>query len=108
MAVFHLNQTESGQYNFSLKDDAGHTLVKSEQYTSKSAAENGIESVRKNSTDASRFDAKESATGNKYYFNLKAGNGQIVGTSPMFADAASRDAAIAETTRSAATATVAS
>lgn len=95
MAVFKLNTTEGGQFNFSLKNDADKTLVKSEQYNTKAAAENGIESVKNNADNAARYDAKVSDSG-KFYFNLKAGNGQIIGTSPMFADAAARDAAIAE------------
>ena len=96
MAVFKLNTTDGGQFNFSLKNDADKTLVKSEQYNTKSAAENGIESVKNNADNAARYDAKASDSG-KFYFNLKAGNGQIIGTSPMFADAAARDAAITET-----------
>ena len=92
MAVFKLNTTDGGQFNFSLKNDADKTLVKSEQYNTKAAAENGIESVKNNADNAARYDAKASDSG-KFYFNLKAGNGQIIGTSPMFADAAARDAA---------------
>ena len=96
MAVFKLNTTDGGQFNFSLKNDADKTLVKSEQYNTKAAAENGIESVKNNADNAARYDAKTSDSG-KFYFNLNAGNGQIIGTSPMFADAVARDAAIAET-----------
>ena len=96
MAVFKLNTTDGGQFNFSLKNDADKTLIKSEQYNTKAAAENGIESVQNNADNAARYDAKGTESG-KFYFNLKAGNGQIIGTSPMFADAAARDAAIAET-----------
>ena len=106
MAVFKLNTTDGGQFNFSLKNDADKTLVKSEQYNTKAAAENGIESVKNNADNAARYDAKTSDSG-KFYFNLKAGNGQIIGTSPMFADAAARDAAIAETQAVAKTATTA-
>ena len=84
MAVIKLNTTDGGQCNFSLKNDADKTLVKSEQYNTKSAAENGIESVKNNADNAARYDAKASDSG-KFYFNLKAGNGQIIGTSPMFA-----------------------
>ena len=96
MAVFKLNTTDGGQFNFSLKNDADKTLIKSEQYNTKAAAENGIESVQNDADNAARYDAKGTESG-KFYFNLKAGNGQIIGTSPMFADAAARDAAIAET-----------
>ena len=83
MAVFKLNTTEGGQFNFSLKNDADKTLVKSEQYNTKAAAENGIESVKNNADNAARYDAKASDSG-KFYFNLKAGNGQIILTSELY------------------------
>lgn len=48
-----------------------------------SSCKNGIESVRKNSPDDSRYERKESTNG-KHYFVLKAGNSQIIGTSEMY------------------------
>ncbi|MFT6749494.1 MAG: hypothetical protein ACI9XR_001486 [Flavobacterium sp.] len=62
----------------------------SEGYTTLAACENGIESVRKNSQTEARFDKKESTNG-KPYFNLKATNGQIIGSSEMYESVASRD-----------------
>jgi hypothetical protein len=44
-------------------------------------------------TDA-RFDRKEASDG-RSYFNLKAGNHQIIGTSQMYANASCRDKGIA-------------
>ena len=44
---------------------------------------NGIESVRKNSQSDGRFERKESKSG-KPMFNLKASNGQVIGTSEMY------------------------
>ena len=70
------------------------TIVKSENYAQKASAKNGIESVKKNSQVEGRYELKESSNG-KFYFNLKASNGQVVGTSSMFASAGDRDAAIA-------------
>lgn len=43
---FELTQSNDGQFHFSLKSENG-TLVKSEAYTTKAAALNGIESVKK-------------------------------------------------------------
>ena len=91
---------------FNLKAGNGQIILTSELYKTKVAAENGIESVKNNADNAARYDAKASDSG-KFYFNLKAGNGQIIGTSPMFADVAARDAAIAETQAVAKTATTA-
>ena len=94
MAEFLLRKTDSGQFNFSLKNDADKTLLKSEQYNSKASAQNGIEAVRKNAGDDGRYDLKESSSG-KFYFNLKAANGQIVGTSSMYASDGERAQAVA-------------
>jgi uncharacterized protein YegP (UPF0339 family) len=66
----------------------------SEGYSTKAACLNGIESVKTNSQDDSRFDKKESASG-KPYFNLKASNGQIIGASEMYESIAARDNGIA-------------
>ena len=45
--------------------------------------ENGISSVRTNSADDARYDRLTSSN-EKHYFNLKAANGQIIGTSQMY------------------------
>jgi hypothetical protein len=46
---------------------------------------NGIESVKKNCMDEKRFEIKEASNG-KPYFNLMATNGQVIGTSQMYAN----------------------
>ncbi len=73
--------------------DGDNTIVKSENYAQKTSAKNGIESVKKNSQEDGRYELKESSNG-KFYFNLKASNGQIVATSTMFASEDDRAAAI--------------
>lgn len=73
--------------------DEESTIVKSENYAQKASAKNGIESVKKNSQEDGRYELKESSNG-KFYFNLKASNGQIVATSTMFATEDDRAAAI--------------
>ncbi len=52
---------------------------------------NGINSV---AVDDSKYDRKESSNG-KPYFNLKAGNGQVIGNSELYESVASRDNGIA-------------
>ncbi|MFK5938166.1 MAG: YegP family protein [Sulfurimonas sp.] len=69
-------------------------IIKSENYKAKKSAENGIESVRKNSQDEARYELKEAKNG-KFFFNLKATNGQVVGTSALFATEDERTDAIA-------------
>ena len=105
MAVFEFRKSDNGHYSFILLDDDDKTLLKSEQYNSKASAQNGIESIRKNSAEDSRYELKESSNG-KFYFNLKAANGQIIGTSPLTGDTAARDAAIAKVKAEAALARV--
>lgn len=85
--------------------DNGKVIVRSENYKEKRNALNGIESVKKNCGNDSRYEMKESSNG-KFYFNLKASNGQVIATSPMFASEADRKAAIDALKAGAADATV--
>ncbi|MGF1645037.1 MAG: DUF1508 domain-containing protein [Thiotrichales bacterium] len=75
-------------------EDGGKTLLRSENYKEKRSAINGLESVKKNCDHEGRYEMKESSNG-KFYFNLKAMNGQVIGTSPMFGSDADRASAIA-------------
>ncbi|WP_097447538.1 YegP family protein [Escherichia coli] len=63
-------------------------------YTSKASAEKGIASVRSNSPQEERYEKKTASNG-KFYFNLKAANHQIIGSSQMYATAQSRETGIA-------------
>jgi uncharacterized protein YegP (UPF0339 family) len=49
---FELKTTKSGQFMFNLKAGNGQIVATSEHYTTKAAALNGIESVKKNAPDA--------------------------------------------------------
>jgi uncharacterized protein YegP (UPF0339 family) len=66
-----------------LKAGNGQKIIASEGYKAKASCMNGIESVKTNSQDDSKFERKESKNG-KHYFNLKATNGQVIGTSEMY------------------------
>lgn len=91
MGYFKLFKSEkNGEYYFNLKAGNHETILASEGYKSKSGAENGIESVQNNATDDSNYDRKEAKNG-QFYFNLKASNGQIIGTSEMYTTKAARD-----------------
>ena len=80
-------------YSFVFIDDEGDTVVRSENYSAKKSAENAIDSVKKNCVDDNRYELKESRNG-KFYFNIKARNGEIIATSPMFATEAERSNAV--------------
>jgi uncharacterized protein YegP (UPF0339 family) len=94
MGKFTISKRTNGEFQFNLKAGNGQVILTSEGYASKSSCENGIESVKTNSQDDSRFDRKTSSNG-KPYFNLKAGNGQIIGNSEMYESEASRENGIA-------------
>ncbi|MBS0646216.1 MAG: YegP family protein [Verrucomicrobia bacterium] len=94
MGKFIIKTGTNGQYYFSLKADNGQKILSSEGYTTKSACQNGIDSVKTNSKDDSKYDKKTSSNG-KYYFNLKSSNGQIIGTSEMYESESGRDNGIA-------------
>lgn len=87
---FVISKRENDEYQFVLKATNGQIILESQGYKAKASAENGIESVKRNAQDDSRFDRKVS-TNDKPYFNLIATNGQIIGTSEMYESEASRD-----------------
>jgi uncharacterized protein YegP (UPF0339 family) len=90
MGKFVTKTGKNGQYYFNLKADNGQTILSSEGYTTTTARQNGIDSVKANAKDDSKYNRLTSSNG-KHYFNLKAGNGQIIGTSEMYETAAGRD-----------------
>ena len=87
---FELYKDKAGEFRFRLKAGNGQIILASEGYKQRASAENGIESVRKNSADDSRFDRTETS-GGKPRFNLKASNGQIIGTSETYESTSARD-----------------
>ncbi|STI05326.1 protein [Escherichia coli] len=91
---FELSKSSDNQFRFVLKAGNGETILTSELYTSKASAEKGIASVRSNSPQEERYEKKTASNG-KFYFNLKAANHQIIGSSQMYATAQSRETGIA-------------
>lgn len=91
---YELSKSADGQFRFVLKAGNAETILTSELYTTKSAAESGIASVQSNCSNDDRYDRKV-ASNEKLYFNLKAVNHQIIGTSQMYATAQARDTGIA-------------
>lgn len=91
---FELSKSKDGQFRFVLKAGNAETVLSSELYKSKRSAANGIASVQANCGNDARFERKTASNG-KTFFNLKAGNHQVIGTSQMYATEASRDNGIA-------------
>ena len=100
MSKFELYKDKAGEFRFRLKAGNGETILSSEGYTTKASCENGIESVRKNAQDEARFEKLENKAGNPY-FNLKAGNNQVIGNSESYSSSAARDNGIASVMKNA-------
>ncbi len=81
--TYVVKKSKSGDVFFHLKSSLGKTILSSEMYTTRAACNNGIESIRKNCTEDKRYEKKISSD-NLHFFNLKANNGQVIGTSEMY------------------------
>ena len=53
---FVISKDKKGEFRFVLKAGNGEVIASSEGYTTKSGAQNGIESVRKNAADGTVVD----------------------------------------------------
>ncbi len=73
---FETFKWKDDQFYFNFKDEK--VILKSEGYTTSSARDNGIESVKKNGVNKDRYESDENN------FNLKSSNGQVVATSSIF------------------------
>lgn len=102
---FELKRSPNGEFHFHLLADSGHILLSSETYKARASAQNGIESVRKNSVEDHRFERKTSTSG-RPYFVLKARNGEIIGQSQMFSTAEQMEDGITQVKRDAPAASV--
>lgn len=85
---------QSGKvYRFRLLSKNGRKILVGEAYTTKQNCLKGVKSVQENSLDDNCFEKKRSSNG-KYYFVLKATNGEIIGASQMYSTVSGRNAGI--------------
>lgn len=103
MGKFVMTKRSNGEFQFNLVADNGQVILTSEGYAAKSSCENGIESVKKNAPEDGNYERKESSNA-KFYFNLKATNGQVIGTSQMYDSESGRNDGIASVIKNAPTA----
>lgn len=87
---FEVYKDQGGEFRFRLKAANGQPILASEGYKTKVSCLNGVESVKKNAPDDTKYERKLSNSG-KPMFNLKATNGQVIGTSQLYESEASRD-----------------
>ena len=91
---FEIYTDKAGETRFRLKASNGQVILASEGYKQKASALNGVESVRKNAADDGRFERAKTKDG-KWRFNLRAMNGQVIGTSESYESEAARENGIA-------------
>ena len=102
---FELYKDAGDQFRFRLKAGNNEIILASEAYTTKGAALNGINSVKTHAPDDGCYERKTS-TNDKYYFNLRARNHEVIGTSEMYESPDSRENGIASVKTNAPTAEV--
>jgi uncharacterized protein YegP (UPF0339 family) len=90
MGKFVITKRKDNEYQFNLKAGNGEIILTSEGYTTKTNCRKGIDSVKLNAPLDARYDRKE-AKNKQLYFNLKAGNGEIIGTSEMYNSSSARE-----------------
>jgi len=100
MGKFEIKKDRAGKFRFNLKAGNGQVILSSEAYNTKSACDNGIESVRKNCSNDARFERTKAKNG-KPRFNLKANNGQVIGSSQMYASTSSMENGISSVKKNA-------
>ncbi len=90
---FEIFTDRAGEFRFHLKAGNGEIILASEGYKQKAGAENGIASVKQNAPDDARYERKDAANGEPM-FNLRAPNGQVIGTSETYSSASARERGI--------------
>jgi uncharacterized protein YegP (UPF0339 family) len=93
MGKFVLTKRSNGELQFNLVADNSEIVLTSEGYSSKAGCENGIESVKENSVRDDAFERLTASNG-KFYFNLRAKNSQVIGTSQMYTSTSSMEVGI--------------
>jgi uncharacterized protein YegP (UPF0339 family) len=82
-ASFETFQGLDGHYYFHLVAGNGQNVLRSESYTRLASAQNGVASVLENGNDKRNFELLQAMSG-EWYFNLKAANGETIGTSQLY------------------------
>lgn len=100
MGKFVISKRTNGEFQFNLQAGNGQVILSSEGYTTHHNCVKGIESVKNNAPNEGRFERMTAKNG-KFYFNLKATNGQVIGTSQMYESESGRDNGIASVMKNA-------
>jgi len=82
-AKFDVFVGADGDYYFRFVASNGETLLRSEGYTTRQGADNGIDAVVASAPDTRNVEILESADG-QWYFTVKAANAEIIAVSEMY------------------------
>jgi hypothetical protein len=91
---YELRRNAKGQFWFVLHAGHAEAVLRSEPCASRASALNGIAAVQTNSPRDERYERLTAGDG-PHYFNLRAPNGRVVGTSEMYPATSMRDDGIA-------------
>lgn len=87
---FEIKNSTNNKFYFNLKSGNGEVILTSQMYRSKQGCESGISSVKVHAPEDSNYERK-GATNDKYFFILKAKNGETIGKSKMYNSIQARD-----------------
>ena len=87
---FKMFTGKNKQFYFRLTARNGEPILASEGYTTKSSCKNGIASVKKNAKKDEQY-KRLTASNGQFYFNLIAGNNQVIGKSETYKTTQGRD-----------------
>ena len=91
MAQFEIEKSTNGEYYYRLKASGNKEIIlRGEQYASKAICHQGIQAIKANAGSEARY-VKLQVTNGQYYFNLKAANGEVIGTSETYTTTFNRD-----------------
>lgn len=82
-AYFETFEGQDGRFYFHLMAGNGENVLRSQSYTRLSSAQNGVRSVLENGNDKRNFDVQQALNGD-WYFDLVAGNGEVIGSSQLY------------------------
>lgn len=81
---FEVFKGMDGKNYFHLRAKNGEIVLQSQAYTTKAKATAGVTSVQTNGLNAARYTVLSAVDG-RFYFTLKAANGQVIGRSQLYA-----------------------
>ncbi len=83
MGKFELYKDKSGEWRFRLKAGNGEIIADSESYKTEVNCLNGVASLKKNVSETSAFEQFQDKA-DKWRFNIKAKNGEIIAKSEAY------------------------